>query len=135
MGTISYGAEQAVKNCVRLAEGEQTVIITDHGAEHSHERRVYRHLFPPGNPAGNEPPPAGGKGGLQPGPGNTQDPPAESPLAKVIALPAPRAAQVRPVRQRSPRNHPGAAMDPGRWNGSGARVPLLRVSCQTRSFG
>jgi leucyl aminopeptidase (aminopeptidase T) len=34
MGTISYGAEQAVKNCVRLAEGEQTVIITDHGAEH-----------------------------------------------------------------------------------------------------
>jgi leucyl aminopeptidase (aminopeptidase T) len=34
MGTIDYGAEQAVKNCVRLAEGERTVIITDHGAKH-----------------------------------------------------------------------------------------------------
>jgi hypothetical protein len=34
MGTIAYGAEQAVKNCVRLAGGEKTVIITDHGAKH-----------------------------------------------------------------------------------------------------
>jgi aminopeptidase len=34
MGTIAYGAEQAVKNCVRLQPGEKTVIITDHGAGH-----------------------------------------------------------------------------------------------------
>jgi len=34
MGTITYGAEQAVKNCVRLQPGEKTVIITDEGAKH-----------------------------------------------------------------------------------------------------
>ncbi len=34
MGSISYGAEQAVKNCVRLKEGEKVVIVTDKSAEH-----------------------------------------------------------------------------------------------------
>ncbi len=34
MGSIDYGAEQAVKNCVRVQPGEKTVIITDHGAAH-----------------------------------------------------------------------------------------------------
>jgi len=34
MGSITYGAEQAVKNCVRLQPGEKTVIITDHSAKH-----------------------------------------------------------------------------------------------------
>ena len=34
MGSIQFGAEQAVKNCVRLAKGEKTVIITDHHAGH-----------------------------------------------------------------------------------------------------
>ena len=34
MGSITFGAEQAVKNCVRLQPGEKTVIITDRSAEH-----------------------------------------------------------------------------------------------------
>jgi len=34
MGSIQYGAEQAVKNCVRLKPDEKVVIITDHGAGH-----------------------------------------------------------------------------------------------------
>jgi aminopeptidase len=34
MGSIQYGAEQAVKNCVRLAKDEKTVIITDRHAGH-----------------------------------------------------------------------------------------------------
>jgi len=34
MGSIQFGAEQAVKNCVCLAEGEKTVIITDSHAGH-----------------------------------------------------------------------------------------------------
>ena len=34
MGSIEYGAEQAVKNCVKLQPGEKTVIITDHSAKH-----------------------------------------------------------------------------------------------------
>ena len=34
MGSIDFGAEQAVKNCVRLKPGEKTVIITDGGARH-----------------------------------------------------------------------------------------------------
>ena len=34
MGSIAYGAEQAVKNCVRLQPGEKTVIITDLSARH-----------------------------------------------------------------------------------------------------
>jgi len=50
MGTISYGAEQAVKNCVRLAAGEQTVIITDQGAGHI-AKEIDRHAesISPGN--------------------------------------------------------------------------------------
>ena len=34
MGSIEYGAEQAVKNCVRLKEGEKTVLITDRATRH-----------------------------------------------------------------------------------------------------
>ena len=34
MGTIRFGAEQAVKNCVKLTAGEKVVIITDQGARH-----------------------------------------------------------------------------------------------------
>ena len=34
MGSIAFGAKQAVVNCVRLQPGERTVVITDHGAEH-----------------------------------------------------------------------------------------------------
>jgi leucyl aminopeptidase (aminopeptidase T) len=34
MGTISYGAEQAVKNCVQVQPGEKIVIITDDSAGH-----------------------------------------------------------------------------------------------------
>jgi leucyl aminopeptidase (aminopeptidase T) len=34
MGSIAYGAEQAVKNCVRVQPGEKVVIITDHSAQH-----------------------------------------------------------------------------------------------------
>jgi leucyl aminopeptidase (aminopeptidase T) len=34
MGSIQYGAEQAVKNCVRLVKDEKVVIITDHRAGH-----------------------------------------------------------------------------------------------------
>lgn len=42
MGSITYGAEQAVKNCVRLQEGEQVVIITDNGAAHI-AKEISRH--------------------------------------------------------------------------------------------
>jgi leucyl aminopeptidase (aminopeptidase T) len=42
MGSIAYGAEQAVKNCVRLQEGERVVIITDNGAGHIAEE-IARH--------------------------------------------------------------------------------------------
>jgi leucyl aminopeptidase (aminopeptidase T) len=38
MGSIEFGAEQAVKNCVRLERGEKVVIITDHGAGHIADR-------------------------------------------------------------------------------------------------
>lgn len=50
MGTISYGAEQAVRNCVRLSPGEQTVIITDSGAKHI-AAEIERHAesISPGN--------------------------------------------------------------------------------------
>lgn len=34
MGSIEFGAEQAVKNCVRLQPDEKVVIITDNSAEH-----------------------------------------------------------------------------------------------------
>lgn len=34
MGSIQFGAEQAVKNCVKLQPGEKVVIITDTGAKH-----------------------------------------------------------------------------------------------------
>jgi len=50
MGSISYGAEQAVKNCVRLQGGEKTVIITDHDAGHI-AAEIARHAeaISPGN--------------------------------------------------------------------------------------
>jgi aminopeptidase len=50
MGSISYGAEQAVKNCVRLAGGEHAVIITDRGAKHIADE-IARHAeaISPGN--------------------------------------------------------------------------------------
>ena len=34
MGTIKFGAEQAVKNCVRLKPEEKVVMVTDTGARH-----------------------------------------------------------------------------------------------------
>lgn len=34
MGSVTYGAEQAVKNCVRVQPGESVVIITDLSAKH-----------------------------------------------------------------------------------------------------
>jgi leucyl aminopeptidase (aminopeptidase T) len=50
MGSITYGAEQAVKNCVRLSAGEKTVIITDHGAGHI-AKEIAKHAgsISPGN--------------------------------------------------------------------------------------
>jgi aminopeptidase len=50
MRSIEYGAEQAVKNCVRLAEGEKTVIITDVGTGHI-AAEIARHAesISPGN--------------------------------------------------------------------------------------
>ena len=45
MGSIAYGAEQAVKNCVRLQPGEKTVIITDLSARHiADENTTTSHL-------------------------------------------------------------------------------------------
>jgi leucyl aminopeptidase (aminopeptidase T) len=34
MGSIKFGAEQAVKNCVKLSSGEKVVLVTDQGAKH-----------------------------------------------------------------------------------------------------
>jgi leucyl aminopeptidase (aminopeptidase T) len=41
MGSIKFGAEQAVKNCVRFQPGEKVVIITDKGAGHIAEEIAY----------------------------------------------------------------------------------------------
>jgi leucyl aminopeptidase (aminopeptidase T) len=50
MGSIDYGAEQAVKNCVRLSAGEKTVIITDNGAGHiAKEIAKHAESISPGN--------------------------------------------------------------------------------------
>lgn len=50
MGSIAYGAEQAVKNCVRLQGGEKTVVITDHGAGHiASEIAKHVETISPGN--------------------------------------------------------------------------------------
>jgi leucyl aminopeptidase (aminopeptidase T) len=50
MGSIAYGSEQAIKNCVRLQEGERVVVITDHGARHI-AQEIARHAeaISPGN--------------------------------------------------------------------------------------
>jgi aminopeptidase len=34
LGTIRFGAEQAVRNCARLRQGESVVIVTDHATQH-----------------------------------------------------------------------------------------------------
>lgn len=41
MGSIEFGAEQAVKNCVRFKPDEKMVMITDHSAGHIAERIIH----------------------------------------------------------------------------------------------
>lgn len=50
MGSIKFGAEQAVKNCVRMQPGEKVVIITDQGAQHiAKEIAIWTDEVSPGN--------------------------------------------------------------------------------------
>jgi aminopeptidase len=50
MGSIEFGAEQAVKNCVKLKQGEKVVIITDESAKHiASEIRRFAEEISPGN--------------------------------------------------------------------------------------
>ncbi len=50
MGSVTYGAEQAVKNCVRVQPGEKVVIITDNSAKHiAAEIEKYAGEISPGN--------------------------------------------------------------------------------------